>query len=68
MHTTTVWEWLNTVVLRREGVGMGVERMILALNQPRSSKHGREMSRHPQVRGAPITHMLKHPWHLTSMK
>lgn len=23
VHTTTVWEWLNTVVLRRGGVGMG---------------------------------------------
>lgn len=63
-HTTTVCEWLNTVVLRvwddREEVSRE-QRVDTFAPKPRHERSSR--CRTP--RG---THIVKHPWHFTSMK
>lgn len=64
-QTTTVWECENTVVLQRRGVGR--EEGVREGRRRRAEARGGRVIGHRAARGG-VTHIVKHPWHLTSMK
>lgn len=67
-HTTTVWEWLNTVVLQQIHGYHGQDTKTCIIE---GGVHGRDnrLGLYPSLRNHIYsTYIEKHPWHLTSMK
>ena len=63
-HTTTVCEWLNTVVLQSIDRRMAVCQRHCWIEDPRLNPP----ANHHRQAGCPCAHMVKQPWHFTSMK